>query len=213
MPPDSGDHESPTNDSTQVVAEYSVFWKKTAPQKRIFLLQFPSRYSDQPFNLANYNKPSEIRIKPQSGLVEIDVPVHIGRRYDISKGTKFAAALKESRARRSGFLPGKGEYGLAGGFGINAHLHGRATRSSIGRDADGMDLEDGGSDSYLQMLTLGGRLRMFKRGDPIYTIGTFRGGMLLSCNKTVTAFNIGLQMSYIFPRSTGSARYNRSFII
>lgn len=176
------------DEHSRVVSEYSVYWNQPPAKKRILLLQVPSRQANQPFNDFHHSRPIEIRIKPRSGLIEIDIPIPINREYDRRKGAKFAAALKQGRPQQAGSTTtgGKGEYGLAGGFGINAHMQMRAARPNPpGKDAlhnsldDETQLEDGRGAVMMPSLTLGGRLRLFKQGDPIYAIGLFKGSALL----------------------------------
>lgn len=104
-------------------------------------------------------------MKAQSGLVEVDIPIYQDSRYDQGKGVRFSQALRTSKTLQTG-----GEYGLPGGFGINAQVrHGRPANPSR---------RDGVDDLYenaMSRLTMGGRLRFFGSDDPTYAIGIFKG--------------------------------------
>jgi DNA-directed RNA polymerase-3 subunit RPC5 len=56
-----------------------------------------------------------MRLKPKSGMVELDVPTNIIDSYDREKGMRWGRVLQESLLAKSG-----GSHGLAGGFGVGA---------------------------------------------------------------------------------------------
>jgi DNA-directed RNA polymerase-3 subunit RPC5 len=155
-------------------AQYKVFWNKPQ-QKRVLVLQFPNRKNSDALKQATSSKPLELRIKPGSGLVEVDIPIQIDKCYNRYKGVQFGKALKTSKT-----LQNNGEYGIAGGFG--AQPAPRTGREAAPRTAAGEDTEDYILDNFeealrqemaLSKITLGGRIRPFKEGDPMYAIGAF----------------------------------------
>jgi hypothetical protein len=118
-------------------------------------------------------KPQQLRLKPKTGLVEVDIPINTSEFYDDQKGSTYGNAMRKSRLVRSG-----GGYGMSGGLSEGprsvfktedeaAALMGR--RHSL---ADEMDLEE-----PLAVQTLGGRIVPAGDGDPIYMLGAFRNSM------------------------------------
>ena len=173
MGSESGKSASPS-DARRVVREYQVFWNNPEG-KRLLLLQFPGRNRYKPYNSARKCKPSEVRMKSGTGLVEVDIPIQLTSPHDRDKGRKFAQALRQSKTLQTG-----GEYGLAGGFGVNVQArHTRPANQAPADPAEGRLEDDGGS---ITSLTLGGRLRVSKSNDPIYAIGIFKDSMKLAAS-------------------------------
>ena len=167
-----------SDQSGRKVAQYKVFWNKPQ-QKRVLVLQFPNRQKEEALNNATGNKPLEVRIKPNSGLVEVDIPIPVDTCYDRSKGLQFGQALKQSKT-----LQNQGEYGLSGGFGAQTHPQARTARAGNVQSDPGPSEDEQYEDfedcvrqgQALGKLTLGGRMNALRAGDPIYAIGAFVGG-------------------------------------
>lgn len=153
-----------------VVASYDVYL--TDSQIARYVFQFPDRDREPeiggPYNESTAQKPTVLRLKPKTGLVEIDVPINTSPGYyDTSKGIKYGEALRDSRV-----LKGGGAFGLAGGF--NPNGPGRVKME--GGSADTMD--DARSlkmQTILRTQTLAGRIKDAHEGDPMYMLGAFRG--------------------------------------
>lgn len=169
-------------DDDPVIASYDIFI--TDSQISRYLLQYPDRQSTQPYNQTNHQKPTELRYKPHTRVVEVDVPVNTRANYDERKGMKFGNALAKSRVVNDG-----GSLGLAGGFnaaGVVGNVNTKNNNNS-NKDKD-IIMAEGEGDGYgsgdemrtgavLSKQTLGGRIVEPVDGDPIYMLGAFRESM------------------------------------
>jgi hypothetical protein len=173
-----------TEEDDPVVASYSVYivppsqtssTTQSGSASKLLLLQYPAhRPSSKPYNTRKLQKPTSLRIKPNTGLLEVDVPIDTSDNYNREKGSEYGKALKRSRVG--------GTHGLAGGFNTGA----------VGRrfQYDGVHLRDipvhPGSDPNLSSdpedivttQTLGGKIVKASSGDPVYMLGSFRGSEL-----------------------------------
>ncbi|KAH8678774.1 DNA-directed RNA polymerase III subunit Rpc5 [Tricladium varicosporioides] len=169
------------SDSDPVTRAYDVFIKpKISSDRQIFVLQFPNRDSQQPYNNNNHSQPLKLRTKPNSGMVEIDVPIDAWRNYDRAKGISWGDALKKSNISK-----GRGSHGLAGGFGIGGAGPGRGrgrgaiidedtvVQNALADYAGAMEREQ-----VLTKQTLGGQCVPQDDTNPWYMVGTFRGDQL-----------------------------------
>ncbi|KAK2812939.1 hypothetical protein FQN50_000960 [Emmonsiellopsis sp. PD_5] len=186
---------SPSSDP--IIATYSIYI--TDSQIRRFLLQYPDRQSTQPYNATNAQKPTELRLKPRTGLVEVDVPINTSVNYDERKGLRYGNALRRSRVVGEG-----GTMGFAGGFnagatagggrkgGVGAGVGGGGEDEEIGGGSERgrgggrageffggdeqsmMDYEDEKAGVVMTKQTLGGRIKEAVEGDPVYMLGAFR---------------------------------------
>ena len=147
-------------------------------RKRVLLLQYPNRQGNQLYCDDNGQKPLEIRIKPKSGLVEVDAPINVDDSFDQERGLDFGDALRKSRD-----LPRHGAQGLGGGLGIDPikHLKGGTDPAESPARARLMEnFKDSNNKGYvMNKITLGGRIIAFREGDPIYAIATFENGRSL----------------------------------
>ncbi|KAK2736134.1 hypothetical protein FQN55_001874 [Onygenales sp. PD_40] len=183
-----------------IIASYSIYI--TDSQIRRFLLQYPDRQSTQPYNATNAQKPTELRLKPRTGLVEVDVPVNTSVNYDERKGLRYGNALRKSRVIGEGgtmgfaggfnagaAAPRKGGVGAGGGGGEDEEMggvggsgsgRGRGRGRGRGEDFFGgdeqsmMDYEDEKAGVVMTKQTLGGRIKEAVEGDPVYMLGAFR---------------------------------------
>lgn len=167
------------DDSDPVVASYDVFAKPGISDGRsIYVLQFPNRDAKQKYSENSQSQPLAMRIKPDVGMVEIDVPMMAWNNYDRGKGLKWGDAIRKSNVSRGG-----GSHGLPGGFGIGAAGVG------AGRGRGRADLQDEevmqrriitdypnviGEERVLLKQTLGGQAVTAEANTPQYMIGTFR---------------------------------------
>ena len=93
-----------------VIAEYDIFM---TPQlnEQLLLLQYPNRKRDAPYDAASRALPSELRIKPHTGFVEVDIGVSTTANFDKIKGVQWGQALRHAKdAKAKGF-------GMSSGFG------------------------------------------------------------------------------------------------
>jgi hypothetical protein len=73
-------------DDDPIVKSFDVFVSDQL-KEHIYLLQYPIRNPEEPYS--DEYKPSEARIKPQEGLLEVDVPID-KMNYSLLRGQKFA---------------------------------------------------------------------------------------------------------------------------
>ena len=182
------DHDPPSRRRSDggdpVVREYDVFLNDQMAEK-VMLLQYPNRDRRQPYLARNHAKPTELRMKSEAGLVEIDIPMAILDNYDQEKAVRFGDALKKSIDDGAG-----GALGLAGGFGVGGTAARQGTHARASRRAQGegepeitqdmllADFERAGRLGHvLNKQTLGGQVESVRDGKPIYMVGVFRGGM------------------------------------
>ena len=137
-------------------------------ETKLLLLQYPShRPKAKPYNDREFAKPTSLRLKPQTGLLELDVPIDTHDNYNTRKGSQYGNSLQQSRIIREG-----GTHGLAGGF--NAGPAGRHTRDeAIARSATHVLGNDNDQDRLVTQ-TLGGKIVKPVAGDPVYMLGVFR---------------------------------------
>lgn len=161
----------------KVTAKYRLFVNKPTG-KRAMLMQYPNRKVGQEYRATNGNTPLEIRMKPKSGLVEVDVPVEICANYDKEKGVEYGEAMRKSRLIQEG-----GSYSLGGGLGIGPPRpmpktdHQAPPPEGPSHDKLLENFEDANNKGHvMNKITLGGQIYPFKNGDPIYMAATFKEG-------------------------------------
>lgn len=158
-----------SDDDDPVVATFNVFVNPTLPaHQKIHILHQSVRY-DEGNTPAFPRVPSELRVKPDSGVLEVDVPLDMMDNYDRDKGMHFGRALKDTVESKGG-----GSHGLAGGFGIGAPP--TAGRKPSERERErryGEWVDEVRSDRVLKSQTLGG---IIPKAEPLtYMIGIFQG--------------------------------------
>ena len=169
----------------KVISKFKVFWNDPSP-KQVVVLQFPNRDRTQPYNNASSLAPTQIRIKPITGLVEVDVPLNslANGHFNKEKAIEYGSQLARNKVIRHG-----GNFGLAGGFGAGGanirHVQGAVDMSELPDDIDEAYEQAAAEGKVLDTLTLTGKIQQFKEGDPIYAMATFKGGtyneMMVSC--------------------------------
>ena len=184
-------------DPDPIVATYTVYANPAPPASRqLLVLQQPNK------KLSSHGEGggaqqgqqgqqqmlsvSEVRLKPRTGMVEVDVPVsHAHADYDREKGQRWGSALQRSVAAKNG-----GSHGLAGGFGVGVSASsaggrgggaggkGGGRRGVNGEDLD-MDLdwsEAVRQDKVLRTQTLGGQYPLEESSNCRWMIGVFQDG-------------------------------------
>ncbi|EAW14418.1 uncharacterized protein ACLA_074550 [Aspergillus clavatus NRRL 1] len=155
------------DDSDPVIASYDVYLTDSEISR--FVLQYLDRSAELPYDEGHDQKPTSFRLKPKTGLVEVDVPIQTRVNYDVSKGLRYGDAVKRSRSAREG-----GAYGLAGGFSSGTSSGGKVKMEGAGDvEMGGMEGKDGSD--ILRVQTLGGRIKGPEDGDPVYMLAAFRG--------------------------------------
>ena len=165
----------PKDPRGNVIAEYRVLIVR--PKKHIMILSYPNRDRNQPYNNATGQKPLELRIKPKSGLVEVDIPIRTDKNYDHVRGVEYGQALKKKKAQAEDRA-----FGEAGGFGINAQTQNTSDEGQAAA-AEATEEDPGGTSEaadeerpVMDKITLGGKILRHKNGQPMYCIGVFKGG-------------------------------------
>ena len=163
-----------------VIATYSVYLTSPPPTSntpRCMLIQYPDRNARHPYSPKTHQTPLALRLKPNTGLVELDIPIDTANYYNRTRGHTYASSLKASRILSAG-----GSHGLAGGF--NTGPGGRVFRTdeegdvdmrTIPRHGSGLGVSPDDDERELKVQTLGGKIAKAVDGDPIYMLGAFRG--------------------------------------
>ncbi|KAK6068547.1 DNA-directed RNA polymerase III complex subunit Rpc37 [Seiridium cupressi] len=175
--PKEADPSSATDDDPDpIVSSYAVFTNPPpSTTRKILILQHPNKQGPR---REPYQTLSEVRVKPSSGMIEVDVPVsyHDGS-YDRDKGMRWGQALARSMQQKNG-----GSHGLAGGFGVGVPAP-RAGRPRKEEDRDTYDWTEAvRRDQVLRTQTLGGqyagRNSEFGDNECRWMVGVFKGGNL-----------------------------------
>lgn len=167
-------HESA--DPDPIKATYDVYIKPNVSHSRqVYILQFPNRDSKQSYSNSNDSQPLRLRIKPQAGMLELDVPVDAWRNYDKEKGLKWGEAMRKStKAGQS--------HGMPGGFGIGGALPGAGRgrppkEENVAINQERILADYSGAIQREQVLTkqtLGGQCVPKDKSSPRYMVGAFR---------------------------------------
>lgn len=163
-------------DDDPIVSSYAVFTNPPpTTTRKILILQHPNKQGPM---RAPYQTLSEVRVKPSSGMIEVDVPLsyHDGS-YDRDKGMRWGQSLARSMNQKIG-----GSHGLAGGFGVGVPAP-RAGRTRKEEDRDTYDWTEAvRRDQVLRTQTLGGqyigRNAEFGENECKWMVGVFKGGNL-----------------------------------
>lgn len=98
---------SDTSDSDldPVIKTYDIYFT-TALTPHLHLFQYPVRSSSLPYSHMTGDSPTNARMKPQSGVVELDIPINTRRNYDQEKGRRWGEALRKARLEREARISG-----------------------------------------------------------------------------------------------------------
>lgn len=168
------------------MAEYDVFITPEIAEQ-LYVLQYLNRPLDDPLTKATESEPSQLRIKQQSGFIEVDVPINVQNHYNRPMGVAWGEALRKTKDF------GQKAYGIAGGF---ERTMPRTNRPGPPQDGSAQvaPIEDNDLEEYivnfddandkghvLNTQTFGGQI--IKDQDdakgPNYMLGTFRQSMLM----------------------------------
>ncbi|KAF2754569.1 hypothetical protein EJ05DRAFT_514031 [Pseudovirgaria hyperparasitica] len=164
---------APSADDDPVIAEYDVFITKEISEQ-LYLLQYPNRHKDLPYNANNDTEPLEMRIKQKAGFVEVDVPIELSSKFDKTKGVRWGEALKQAKDE------GQSTFGATAGFDRMPIPRGLA-RTTTSADPEG-DIERmverfpeaNRAGRVYNKHTLGGQILKEQEGKPMYMLGAFR---------------------------------------
>ncbi len=188
-----------------ITASYSIYL--TPPPhpttSQIYLLQYPNRSRTQPYNSRTGVPPSHIRIKPKSGYLEMDTPMHTTHKFNRYQALKWGDAVKEAAGPDSRIgQEGGVTYGVAAGLPTKPPARrGAATATGAAKDEAEREMGiQGDMDDFeialldgkvMSTQTLGGQIIAHEsegeEGKPRYFIGAFRGSELHLSQVTGTA--------------------------
>jgi hypothetical protein len=159
-----------SSEEDPVVASYDVFLTDSEISRYVF--QYLDRDVDLPYNESNNQRPVQLRMKPRTGLVEVEVPISTRSNYDVNKGLRFGEAIKKSRSARDG-----GAFGMSGGFtaGNGAAASGARVKTETNGDVEILDnkrVVD--SNALIRTQALAGRIKPAEEGDPTYMLAAFK---------------------------------------
>ena len=156
---------SSSDEDDPITATYNVFLNPSLPLgRRLLVLQHPNRTDDAP-----RPPPTELRIKANAGMVEVDMPLDHSVAYDREKGLKWGKTLQASMAAKNG-----GSHGLAGGFGFGTVQRGPGRKKVEDGEEEHVDWSEAvRQDKVLRTQTLGGQYPEYKEVQ--YMVGVFQG--------------------------------------
>jgi DNA-directed RNA polymerase-3 subunit RPC5 len=209
-------------DDDPVVAQYDVFITPEMEQQQLYVLQYLNRPPDQPFTKATHSAPTEVRVKKESGFIEVDVPVDIHQNYNRPAGVRWGESMRKTK----GF--GQKAFGIASGFertmprtanraGAGAGEGGPAAPNAT-EDDDNLEeyianFEDANEKGHvLNTQTYGGQILTDDGKGPSYMLGTFRDGGLFGMFNDQIFANMQ-QTSFTLRVSTASSSFERSSTI
>lgn len=177
-------------DDDPVVAEYDVYITPDSEEQQLYVLQYLNRPPDQPFTKATQSQPTELRLKKESGFVEIDIPIDIHQNYNRPAGVRWGESMRKTK----GF--GQRAFGIASGFERTMPRasnrpgagEGAPAASATAEDDDNIEeyvahFEDANEKGHvLNVQTFGGQILKDDGKGPSYMLGTFRDGRLLKNN-------------------------------
>lgn len=148
-------------------ARYKTYLNKS--DKHVLVLRFPDRDRTYPLSDSYDSKPTAIRVKPKSRLIEIDIPLpdksHIDQRRAIELGQ--ASELHQKSTTQA-------PVGIAGGFGQTAPPRAQEVLDEQ-PDALLRDFEDAmDRGKVFHSVTFSGQIKPLVSTDPSYYLGSFK---------------------------------------
>ncbi|KAK5107612.1 hypothetical protein LTR62_000947 [Meristemomyces frigidus] len=184
MAPARAQEDAVEEEDDPVTAEYDVYL--TPPKsEQIILLQYPNRLRTRPYNDRHGARPSNVRIKPETGHLEVDVNLSTNYNFNKYKSLQWGDALETSRDIHNS----TGTYGPAAGF--SAAKPRTAGRLAVTDQADRQNQIQNdlaffhgaeADNKVMHVQTLGGQIIKHDSADevgkPIYFVGAFRDNQL-----------------------------------
>jgi DNA-directed RNA polymerase-3 subunit RPC5 len=183
-------------DDDPVVSEYDVYiTPEMEQQQQLYVLQYLNRPPDQPFTKATGSQPAELRVKKDSGFIEVEVPINIHQNYNRPAGVRWGEAMRKTK----GF--GQKAFGIASGFERTMPRATNRPGASDGAPAAPIATEDDDNfEEYitrfedanekghvLNAQTYGGQIQHDDGRGPSYMLGTFRESRFRMYNATLCA--------------------------
>ena len=172
-------------DDDPVIAEYNVF---ITPRQleQIYLLQYPNRNRSQAYNDRNGARPTDFRLKPQAGFMEMDIGMNPSANFNKFQSLVWGEAIRKAKGNG-----GNGTFGAAAGFAPTKGGKGRGKQEGGEMSVDqGLSRfqEAVNRDAVFQKQTLGGQILQNEAGNPNYMLGAFRGGKFVSLHLLFYSF-------------------------
>lgn len=164
--------------------EYDVFITPGLAQE-IYLLQHVNRNRDKGYNARNASCPTEVRIKPNAGYLEVDTIMNTSKNFNKYKGLQWGDAMKNAHATQGNttFGPASG-LAPAGRSGRSVAVA-RGQKDDVSRENELQNklvaYEDSVNKNYVHHAqTLGGQILPASEGlnTPKYMLGAFRNSQL-----------------------------------
>ena len=177
-----------------VEKEWAVCMNPNSRNRHMVVLRYPHRNSGNPYLDRNNQQPLEIRIKPKSGLVEVDIPLPVHQRtYDRHQGLRYGEAMGKNEVIQSG-----GSFGVRGGLG-NANFNGRRFNATEGFPSTIETLQDdqlrltedsGDEGRVMNRITMAGIISPWEETDPLYFLATFKENVVGESGQSESKFMI-----------------------
>ncbi|KAL8825475.1 MAG: hypothetical protein Q9191_004396 [Dirinaria sp. TL-2023a] len=114
----------PGQEYDPVIRQWNMYMNSN-PDTHVMLLLYPEKFPNQLYNVKTGQKPIGMRIKPNFGLVEVDIPLDpYAPSFDKVRGVIYGEALRKSKVLKER----GGAYGLAGGFGVDEADEGKSKK-------------------------------------------------------------------------------------
>ena len=168
-----------------MTAEYDVYLT-AAQQEQIYLLHYLNRTRERPYSQRFGAQPVDVRIKPNSGHLELDVELSTSYNFNKYQGLKWGDAVQASKTIQNE----SGTYGPASGLGVPRGKPGGRNQLKDRADLENQVANDLASfkdaveeDKVMHKQTLGGQIfRHDNKGEdmsqPVYFLGAFLGNQL-----------------------------------
>lgn len=173
------------DDDDPVTAEYDVYLTP-AIADQIYLLQYPNRPRNRPYSEKFGAVPVDMRIKPHSGYMEVDVALNTEQNFNKYMGLKWGDATRASHELHNS----TGTFGPAAGLAAakpRSMVRGAALKDKGDRELDFENdlahFSDAQQDSKVHAVqTLGGQILRHdgptEEGKPYYFVGAFKDDQL-----------------------------------
>lgn len=160
------DASDASTSSDPVIKSYNIHLTSTLTPY-LHLLQYPVRSSTLPYSRQTGACPSAARIKPASGVLELDIPINTSRHYDTEKGQRWGTALQKSREAASQ----KPSRGVGGGVGGSS---GKRRKLESDSDSDDPDTHTHSPNAPVHLLTHQTLSSKIHPPTTKYMVGVFR---------------------------------------
>ncbi|KAK6531511.1 hypothetical protein TWF281_008312 [Arthrobotrys megalospora] len=169
-------------DDDPIVQSYDIVLNNTF-NEMMYLFQYPVRNRSQPYTLHEGFAPVEARMKVNTGVLELDIPINVERNYDEQKGVLYGDVLHKSRVQRSLRTGGGADAGDRGDNPSDRRKRRRTAEDEDGEDESAiptpetlLDFEEAKRrNRILNRQTLGAKMQ---GADANYFVGLFEEGKL-----------------------------------